>query len=127
MKNNMLLVIDGILKVGKFYMCNYITICIYIYIYIHMYMYIYYNFWCPLYGTKNWILQVSFETQSSYRCVFVCFFLSVFANLPIWIHLSIWQFEFVYLNSFTVVFLTIKIKRYEINMCHMCSCLTAFA
>ena len=47
---------------------------------------------------KNSVLQLSFETQSSY--INICFSVSVFAEL-----LNYW-------NSFTVTFLPIKIKRY---------------
>ena len=68
------------------------------------------QFWCPLYGTKNSILQLSFETQSSFW-LFVCFCFCL--NL-----LSYW-------NSFAIAILEIKLR--VIYMFHICSCLIAFA
>ena len=61
-----------------------------------------------LYNTENSILQLSFETQSSYiNIVFFCLFVSGFAEL-----LSYW-------HSFTNVFSNRRV------MFHMCSCLTS--
>ena len=65
----------------------------------HLTRYISKQFWCSLYGTKNWILQFSFETQSSF-CLFVCLFVCLFTRL---------------LDSFAIAILKIKINPLSAN------------
>ena len=63
------------------------------------------QFWCLLHGTKNTILQLSFESQSSlYIFLFIClfFFLLVFVSSYL---LSYW-------NLFAVMILAIKAESY---------------